>query len=197
MTEEEFGALEQLPGLPEKPDPLQVFRDVKGVSALSPRALGVFRELIACREQIASELDLPPFRIAANEALLALARSEKDPGLEGLGSTVRRRELTARFHQALSRGLALSAEALPELERGRRIELPLSQQRRVAALKEWRKSAATRVGLDLSLVLPQRLIDRVAEAHPADLAGLAAIDGVRRWRVEAFGPEILRVTAKA
>lgn len=196
-VEEECAALELLNGLPAKVDPREVFRDVKGVAALPPRALGIFRELIACREEIASELDLPPFRIAVNEALLSLARSEKDGGREALMPHIRRREFADRFHEALIRGLDVPESELPKLERGRRIELPLAQQRRVAAMKEWRKAAATRIGLELSLVIPQRLIDRIAEANPTSLDELSAIDGLRRWRVEAFGEELLRLLKKA
>lgn len=193
---EECEGLERLSGLPVKTPPGEVFRDVKGVAALSPRALGIFRELIACRELIADELDLPPFRIAVNEALLSLARSEKDGGRDAVAAAIRRREYTDRFREALVRGLETPADDLPKLERGRRIELPLSQQRRVSSLKDWRKGAAERIGLDLSLVLPQRLIDRIAEANPGSLEALAAIDGLRRWRVEAFGPEILKLIAR-
>jgi ribonuclease D len=193
---EECQALESLSALPQKEEPCEVFRDVKGVAALSPRALAVFRELITCREQIADELDLPPFRIAVNEALLALARPEKDGGRDAVIANIRRREYGDRFHEALVRGLEVPDADLPKLVRGRRIELPLAQQRRVAAMKEWRKSAATKVGLELSLVIPQRLIDRIAEANPSTLDELSAIEGLRRWRVEAFGEEILRVIRK-
>ena len=124
------------------------------------------------------------------------ARSEKDVGPEGVINTIRRREYAERFHEALVRGLLTPDPDLPRLERGRRIELPLAQQRRVAILKEWRKTAATRIGLELSLVIPQRLIDRIAEANPATLYELQAIDGLRRWRVEAFGEEILKLICK-
>lgn len=196
-VEEECAALEQLSGLPAKIDPREVFRDVKGVAALPPRALGIFRELIACREEIAGEIDLPPFRIAVNEALLALARSEKDVGRDALLQSIRRREYGERFHQALILGLDLAESDLPKLERGRRIELPLAQQRRVSALKDWRKVAAPRIGLELSLLIPQRLIDRIAEANPGSIDELLAIEGLRRWRVEAFGEEILKILKKA
>jgi ribonuclease D len=188
---EECEALESLNGLPEKTDPGEVFRDVKGVAALPARGLAIFRELIACRELIADELDLPPFRIAVNEALLSLAHTERDGGREAVLNTLRRREYAERFHVALRRGLETPEADLPRLERGRRIELPLPQQRRVAALKEWRKSASARIGLELSLLLPQRLIDRIAEAHPTTADELLAISGLRRWRVETFGEEIL------
>jgi ribonuclease D len=194
---EECEALEGLGGLPEKTDPREVFRDVKGVAALSPRALAIFREVIACREEIALELDLPPFRVAVNEALLSLSRSEKDGGKEAVMNNIRRREYAHRFHEAVIRGLDLPEADLPKLERGKRIELPLAQQRRVASLKEWRKAASTRVGLELSLVIPQRLIDKIAEGNPASLDDLSRTEGLRRWRVEAFGEEILRIISKS
>lgn len=195
-VKEECAALENLNGLPEKPDPRDVFRDVKGVSALSPKALSIFQELIACRERIADQLDLPPFRVAINEALISLARSEKDGGRDAVLSNIRRREFAAEFHEALLRGLQCAEGDYPKLERGRRIELPLAQQKRVASLKEWRKGAAARVGLELSLILPQRLIDKIADANPGTLEALAAVDGLRKWRVEAFGEEMLRLIKK-
>jgi ribonuclease D len=195
-VQEECAALESLHGLPEKTDPREVFRDVKGVAALPPRGLAIFRELIACREHIASELDLPPFRVAVNEALLSLAHTEKDGGKEAVLNNIRRREYADRFHEAVVRGMQVPEAEIPKLERGRRIELPLAQQRRVASLKEWRKAAAARIGLELSLVIPQRLIDRIAEANPGSLEELSAIEGLRRWRVEAFGEEILRAIRK-
>ena len=195
-VQEECEALESLSGLPGKVDPREVFRDVKGVAALPPRALAIFRELIACREEIADELDLPPFRVAVNEALLSLARTEKDGGKEAVMGNLRRREYADRFRDAVVRGLDVPEADLPRLERGRRIELPLAQQRRVAVMKEWRKAASTRIGLELSLVIPQRLIDKIAEANPASLDELSAIDGLRRWRVDAFGEEILKLIKK-
>jgi hypothetical protein len=44
----------------------------------------------------------------------------------------------------------------------------------------------------VSLLLPQRLLDRVAEAAPRNHAGLERVEGLRRWRVEELGGEILR-----
>jgi ribonuclease D len=195
-VQEECAALESLNGLPDKTEPREVFRDVKGVAALPPRGLAIFRELIACREEIASELDLPPFRVAVNEALLSLAHTEKDGGKEAMVNSIRRREFVDRFHEAVVRGVHLPDAEIPRLQRGRRIELPLAQQRRVAALKEWRKAASAQVALELSLVIPQRLIDRIAEANPGNTEELAAIEGLRRWRVEAFGEDILRAIKK-
>ena len=45
--------------------------------------------------------------------------------------------------------------------------------------------------LDVSVVLPQRLIDRIADTPPVEPADLARIEGMRRWRLQAFGPAIV------
>jgi ribonuclease D len=61
----------------------------------------------------------------------------------------------------------------------------------VEALKAWRARTAPALALDVSVILPQRLIDRLAESAPHRLADLEAIDGLRRWRIEAFGRPML------
>jgi hypothetical protein len=40
-------------------------------------------------------------------------------------------------------------------------------------------------------VLPQRLIERLAQAGPRDAGELTEVEGLRRWRREAFGAELL------
>jgi ribonuclease D len=70
--------------------------------------------------------------------------------------------------------------------------VPPAVKARVEALRAWRAEAAKRLALDVSLVLPQRLLDKVAEAAPRDRAALAEVPGLRRWRVEELGGGILR-----
>ena len=41
------------------------------------------------------------------------------------------------------------------------------------------------------MVLPQRLLDRVADSGPREIADLEQVEGIRRWRVVAFGPALL------
>jgi HRDC domain len=45
------------------------------------------------------------------------------------------------------------------------------------------------------VLLPNRLIGEVARAAPRDRDQLAQVDGLRRWRVEVVGDEILNVLA--
>jgi ribonuclease D len=67
--------------------------------------------------------------------------------------------------------------------------------RRVEALRQWRAGATTRVGLEPGVLLPNRLISAIAEAGPRSPAELARVDGVRRWRAEMFGSEIVAALA--
>jgi superfamily II DNA helicase RecQ len=96
---------------------------------------------------------------------------------------------------AITRGLALPEDELPSREPGERIQRSAATHRRAEALRTWRAEQATRSRLEPSIILPQRLIDRVAIAGPQTLAELAVIDGVRQWRVTEWGPALLAACA--
>ena len=53
-----------------------------------------------------------------------------------------------------------------------------------------------KAGLEPGVLFPNRLISTVAEAGPQDAETLAAVDGFRRWRVDAFGSELLAALAR-
>ena len=91
----------------------------------------------------------------------------------------------------IRRARELPEAELPTLPRVPRPVLSDAAQRRIERLKAWRTRKGQELGLDASVVLPQRLIDRLAEAAPADARGLGLVDGLRRWRVESFGTELI------
>jgi len=68
-------------------------------------------------------------------------------------------------------------------------------RRRIEALRAWRVTAAPELGLDPGVLLPNRLIRPIAEAGPRSGDALARVPGVRRWRVEALGEQIIRTIA--
>jgi ribonuclease D len=92
---------------------------------------------------------------------------------------------------AIARGRS-APPAGPLAARPHRPSLSGAARRRIEALRRWRAEAAPRLALDPGVLLPNRLIRVIAEAGPRDLAELAAVDGVRRWRVDVLGPELLR-----
>ena len=189
---EECDAVAALEPAARRRDP-DAYLAMKGARRLAPRALAALRELHAWRERRAEQTDTPPFRILGNETLLHLAQ-QRPPllgGVPGLPSRLAARH-GRELLEAIARAEAVPDRELPVAARVPRPVVPDAAQRRVDRLKAWRTAKAVQLKLDVSVVLPQRLIDRLAEAAPRDAAGLDAVEGLRRWRVEAFGGELLR-----
>jgi ribonuclease D len=172
----------------------EAWLDVKGARRLAPRSLAALRELHAWRERLAEETDTPAFKILGNEALLRLAelRPGDAAGLQAVpGVSPRLSRQAGALLAAVRRAEELPEVELPRLVRSPRPVVPDAVLRRVDRLKAWRTRKAAELGVDVSVVLPQRLIDRLAQSAPLDATGMAAVEGLRRWRIEAFDGDLL------
>jgi len=196
---EECHALEATPAAERVFHPDDCFR-MKGIGTLDSRGLAVLRELFVAREHWARERGRPPFKVMGNETLLRLAaeRPQRDGLLKIPGCSP---HVVKRYGQAvleaISRGLAVPEGGLPIIRRPKRPRLGHPVERRIEALLSWRAEAAPRLDLGPGLLLPRRLIERLAQAAPSDLAALSAVDGIRQWRAARLGEEILAVLAAA
>ena len=198
-VEEECAALAAQPVVERANDPA-AYAGLKGARELSTRGLAILRELHEQRETLARRLDRPPFKVFNDDALVRLAVAapqdrEQLAAVAGMTPRVVGRwgdEVLA----AVARGLALPESELPVLERKSRPHVPAAVRRRIEALRVWRGEATPRFALEPGVLLPNRLIGTVAEAGPRDAEALARVEGFRRWRVEAFGSEILAVIAR-
>jgi ribonuclease D len=196
-VEEECAAL-AAEAMPERPvDPDAFFR-LKGARDLKPRQLGILKALWTLRERLARSADRPPFKILGDTTLVALAvaapRTVADLGQ--VSSCTPR--VVGRWGQqiieTIARAQALADDELPVPPRPPRLpSVPGAVRRRIELLRQWRTDAAPATGLEAGVVLPNRLMRPVAEAAPRDVEALARVEGIRRWRVEAFGPQILAV----
>jgi ribonuclease D len=190
---EECEAVAALDAVARKRDP-EAYLNLKGARRLPPRALAALRELHAWRERRAEETDTPPFKILGNESLMRLAEL-RPKDVEGLRTVTGVLPRLGR-HAGDLVGAVRRAEGLPEAElprvvRAPRPGVPDAVVRRVERLKAWRARKAAELAVEASVVLPQRLIDRLAEAAPGDAAALARVEGLRRWRAAAFGADLL------
>jgi ribonuclease D len=194
-VEEESAAVAALEPARRVRDPEGWLR-IKGSRRLPPRQQAVLREMHEWRENLAEATDVPAFRIVSPQTLLVLAQNpprdarqlERTPGLPRMA-----RQRAGELMAAAERAAALPDDRLPRPPRERPPVVTPATRRRVEALRAWRLDAARRLALDVSLVLPQRLLDKVAEADPRDLEGLGRIEGLRRWRVSELGGEMLAV----
>lgn len=190
---EEFEALASLPPAQKRTGPDE-FRRIKGSAKLSRRQQAVLRELYLWREGRAAAADRPPFKVVGPEVLLALAEQSPttvDEVADALASYRNQRGQIEVVFEAIQRGLELPEDELPSREQGERTVFSSSARRRVEALRTWREHEARRSRLDPSIVMPTRILERIALAGPRTLAELAAIEGMRRWRVTEWGPALL------
>ena len=194
---EEFAALASLPPAQKRTGPDE-FRRIKGSAKLPRRQQAVLRELYLWREARAAAADRPPFKIVGPEVLLALAErvpETLDDVTRALASYPRQAGQAEIVFAAVERGLALPESELPARETSERTMMSAASRRRVEALRAWRVEHATRARLDPAIVMPQRLIERLALAGPRTLEELAAIEGMRQWRVREWGPSLLAACA--
>jgi ribonuclease D len=194
---EEFEALALLPAAEKRHGPDE-FRRIKGSAKLSRRQQAVLRELYLWREERAADADRPPFKIVGPEILLALAE-QASPTLSDvervLSSYSRQARQSELVFAAITRGLDLPEAELPRREQPTQAPMPATARPRIEALRGWRSDQATRSRLDPSIVMSQRLLERLAVAGPKTLAELAGVEGVRQWRVAEWGRALLAACA--
>ena len=201
ILEGECRRLEEL-----EPSPVSFSADefvrIKGARGMKPVERQALRELFALREAMASEADVPPFRVMNNQVLLELARLRPE-GEQQLDSVhgfsprmVRRfgRRVMEALGAARDKGPLYHVPAQPKRD-GTDVldEIGLELYDR---LKKWRKGVAEKVGIESSYLLNRHVMLRLAIARPADAEALAAVEGILAWQLEAYTDQLLELLAK-
>lgn len=173
----------------------EAWMKVKGARDLPPRGMAVLRELYEWREGVARELDRATFRVMGNTSLIdmsvsppASAGALKNVSGVSQGLVERRgREIMA----AITRALEVPEADLPRWPRSPRFERDMELEARVESLKDARNRRADQLNLDPGFVMSRAQLEEVAKARPKTLDALAAVQGVRKWQVEAAGEALL------
>jgi ribonuclease D len=66
----------------------------------------------------------------------------------------------------------------------------------IERLKQARNSKAQEIGLPRGTLLPNSVIEAIAREAPKDDASLRAVEGMRRWKADVVGAELLAVLRK-
>jgi len=173
------------------------FLRIKGARRLNLLEMRVLRELFVLREEHARARDLPPFKVLAPQAMLALAEAQpvSPRALERFVPPGIQRRIGGEILAAIQRAKSLGpfARVPPLPSRSEESELDEAELELHERLKQWRKDRAQRERLDSSLVLNRRVLLRLAEDRPATRAALEGIEGLLSWQIELFGDELLGV----
>ncbi len=171
-----------------EPDTRPPFARVKHAHALDGRQLAVLNELAVERDAIARELNMPVFKIIADERLVALVKELSAAGaqFDGVGGMhpILRGRGRERFVQAIERGMRAAPLAWPRAGSRalRRDESPTT----LAMLKEWRRNVAAEVGIDPDVLIPQTALRHLAAGD--SIEKVLNEEPVRAWQREVVGP---------
>lgn len=201
-AEEECRALELAAGVvetePEEPEDPVV--RVKGARKLPPRAVAALRAALEWRDEIARRKDRAIFRVVADGPLIeAVSSSPRRVGdltnVKGFPSRLAKEE-----GEELLRRLD-EVERLPEAELRPYPKAPRSGQGRPSPevedladrLKSVRNRRAGELGLPRGTLLANAVLLEIARAAPANREQLLAVDGMRAWKADLLGDELLDV----
>jgi len=179
----------------EKPFDPDGFWRMKRARELRGQELAVLRRLYLWRDEQARKLDRPPFKVLGDERLVDLSQ-QQPTRLADLPLSVRQIELFGRtILAAIAAGSTdptPSPPARPANGNGRPTPEMLA---RFDQLRAWRVRRAAEREVAADLILTNDALMIIARAAPVTLEALAALDVMGAWKMEEYGPDLLRVLA--
>lgn len=163
--------------------------------ALNRREMTYLREFYLVRDAIAQEVDVPPYKIMSNKAMVKLA--QRPP--TNFRDLFNMRELSPKYVREYGEEILNAAE---RGEQGNAPRPPRTPRKdpvmidRYSALHAWRKGIAEQRGIDSSLILPKSLLWQIAELMPTSHKHLSQITGMGPWRLNRYGEDILAITRR-
>ncbi|MGE0158978.1 MAG: ribonuclease D [Gemmatimonadales bacterium] len=201
-AEEECRALEEVGGAASEspPEPEDPVVRIRGARQLSARQVTALREALAWRDGIARARDRAPFRVIAEEPLVeAVAAWPKSVGdlvgIKGFPARLAEEEGPSLV-QRLAGVAALAESELRPYPRGQR-RGPGRATPEMEALAEKLKNVRNRKADELRLprgtLLSNAVLLEVARAMPRTREALAAVEGMRGWKIDILGEAFLDV----
>jgi ribonuclease D len=204
-VEEECRALEAAADAPDEPaEPEDPVVRVKGARRLSPRQATALRAALEWRDEVARARDRALFRVVGDaplvEAVATRPRSVEDlERVKGFPRGLARsegRDLLKRLDAVA----AMDDSALrpyPSVANRGPGRPPPELEELVDALKVARNGRAEALGLPRGTLLANGVLLDIARARPRDREELEAVEGMRRWRTEVVGDDLLAVLRRA
>jgi ribonuclease D len=173
------------------------FRRIKGNRDLSLQDQVVLRALFLFRDEVARKMDVPPFKVLNNSVLLDLVQRppvspEELNGRSGVSSRVARKH-SARIVSIISEARKQDVSILEAPQRNNWKSPGRAAKLLLETLRLWRNEKAKELNLQIGVIFPASLLEHIAATPPSDMGELAALPGMRQWRVQEFGAELLQL----
>jgi ribonuclease D len=173
-------------------DPRPPYVRLKGIDRVPAAELPILRHLANIREQLAAELDVPPYKVLGPDVLFEIAKAKPETldelaKIRGAMGGRRARSIANELLDAVAAGL--EDAAIPDDERVwfEKTRIPgavlRARRAREQRLSKWRKEAAKARGVDEQVVLPGHCLQDLADIEEPTLEAVAAVAGIGAFRV--------------
>jgi ribonuclease D len=181
-------------------DPRPHYVRLKGIERVPTDQLPILRHLANIREQLAKELDVPPYKVLGPDVLFAIAQQKPQAlhelaNIRGAMGGRRARSIASDLLDAVTAGI--EDTVIPDEDRVwfEKPRIPggvlRARRAREQRLTRWRRDEAKRRGVDEQAILPGHCLHDIADLEETTLETLAAVAGVGAFRVARDGEAIL------
>lgn len=202
-AEEECLALESVADDVSEEEEIDPVTRVKGARDLTPRQVTALREALVWRDELARRKDRAPFRVIGEPPLVeAVARKPRRAEdlleIRGFPRGLARSEggdLVRRLHAVTE----LPDDALvpyPKNDNRGPARPPPEVEARFRRLKDIRNRVADELELPRGTLLANAVLTEIAREQPRTRDELLAVDGMRRWKADALGEQLLEEVAR-
>jgi ribonuclease D len=168
------------------------FWNISNAKQLQPKQAAILKEVYAYRDEQASHLNRPPFKVIPDKTLLAIAQN-KPRNADELSELPGMTPGQIRRHGqgllcAVEDGLRSPPPVRPKPER-----MDDETVDRYKRLRKWRKTTAEARKVESDIILPRELMWTIANEAPQTRKVLRHLMKPLEWRFRKYGDEILRV----
>ncbi len=173
------------------------FPGFKGAARLDPRSLAVLENLLGFRDQEARRRDRPHFKVLGNNPIMEICRikplSKSDlAGIKDL-SPKQIDHMGQSLIEEVGKGLDLPEEILPVYPKKVWQRLKPRERARVKELKKWRERIGSQWRVDPAVICTNAQLEAISVANPAKPEAMESIEGIRKWQIRLFGPDICNI----
>lgn len=173
---------------------------LKNIDRLPEVELCILRHLANIREELARELNVPPYKVIGPDVLLEIAKKKPETldelaRIRGAMGGRRARSIANEMLDAVEAGI--EDQTLPEEDR-KWFEKPRipgavvrARRAREQRLTKWRKEEAKTRGVDEQVILPGHCLQDLADLDEPSLETLATVPGIGAFRVERHGAALV------
>lgn len=181
-------------------DPRPPYVRLKGIDRVPENELPILRHLANIREELARELNVPPYKVLGPDVLFEIAKKKPETldelaRIRGAMGGRRARSIANELLDAVEAGI--EDQTIPDEERvwfeKPRVPGAVVRARRAREqrLTRWRKEEAKLRGVDEQVVLPGHCLQDLADLAEPSLEAIAQVPGIGGFRVARHGEAIL------